>query len=491
MQQQLDAAAVVVVVLSPEFLTRKAPLAEVRSILTKRKLHGAQQKICLVFHGITVEACCAMDVAGALMGYKDDIHELCEVTGIREDKTRYYKGEQAVEAVNTVIKFLKEGGRLPPSYGGGPQCRVMRTHGKLLGRDTELKQVCKYLQDHRWAAIVGGPGEGKSALAAEVAHTLYAAGHLPGGAYAIDLSQLGEGASVAEQVAALLINQLSNIQGTSELAASPSWDFLVLWLRSADHAILIVMENAEMILPDKAHIEELMQRNALLLAIIAGLINSKRCSVEVAMTDAESKGPLMLLEGARMGAARDHPQVKHADAWLLKHFTAQEKQAIARLSLFRGSLSLRSTLEMHAEAKLLFSQAAELRQKALGKEHPETLTGMQNLAFVLGVMGQHPEAEQLISQVAEVQQKVLATEHPDTSASMYRLRNMRRGGHRRSAAACFIDPGRGRGVRDLSCLVQLRGLTWGNTGSIWRCDASRCDAALVRAARDFEYLGMY
>ncbi|KAK9805689.1 hypothetical protein WJX72_012090 [[Myrmecia] bisecta] len=272
MQQQLDTAAVVVVVLSPEFLTRTAPLAEVRSILNKRKLHGAQQKICLVFHGTTVEACCAMDMAGALTEYKDDIRELCEVTGIREDKTRYYKGEQAVEAVNTAIRFLKEAGRLPSAYGGGPQCRVMSTHSKLLGRDTELKQVCEYMQNQRWAAIVGGPGEGKSALAAEVAHTLYADGQLPGGAYAINLSECGEEASLAEQVAALLINQLSSMQGASELAASPSWDSLAERLAG------------------------LCQRNALLLTIIAGLINAKRCSVEVAMADAESKGPLMLLE---------------------------------------------------------------------------------------------------------------------------------------------------------------------------------------------------
>ncbi|KAK9828830.1 hypothetical protein WJX72_002297 [[Myrmecia] bisecta] len=234
----------------------------------------------------------------ALMEYKDDIHELCEVAGIREDKTRYYKGVQAVEAVNTVIQFLKE---------AGPPAALLRW------RDPK---------------------------------TLYADGKLPGGAYAIDLAQLGEVSSLAEQVAALLINQLTNKQGTSQLAASPSWDSLVLWLRSNDQAILIVMENAEMILLEETHIEELMQRNALLLTIIAGLINSKRCSVEVAITDTESKRPLMLLEGARMGAAHDHPQVKDADTWLLKHLTAQEKQAIARLSLFRGSISLRSTLEM-------------------------------------------------------------------------------------------------------------------------------------------------
>ncbi|KAK9807587.1 hypothetical protein WJX72_003424 [[Myrmecia] bisecta] len=119
-----------------------------------------------------------------------------------------------------------------------------------------------------------------------------------------------EEASLVEQVAARLIVQLTSMQGYNELAASPSWDILIRWLRSNDDAILIVMENAEMILADETHIED-------------------------AMTDAESKGRLMLLEGARICAACNHPQGKHVDPRFVKHFPAMEKEAIAKLPLFR------------------------------------------------------------------------------------------------------------------------------------------------------------
>ncbi|KAK9804211.1 hypothetical protein WJX72_001329 [[Myrmecia] bisecta] len=285
MLQQLDAAAVVVVVLSPEFLTRKAPLAEVRSILNRRKLHGAQQKICLVFHGITVEACCAMDVAGALTEYQDDIHELCEVTGIREDKTLYYKGEQAVEAVNTVIKFLKEAGCLPSDYGGGPQNRVLR--------------------------------------------------QLPGGAYPVDLSLVDTEAPLADQVAAQLINQLGNMEGAGKLVASPTWASLVQWLKRNDHALMVVLENVEPVFWHQEALEQLLKD-----------MQQCKCSIEEALADAEQGGPLSLAEGARAGGARDDQQITHANAWLQKHLTSRELEAIAKLSLFRGSISLDNTLLM-------------------------------------------------------------------------------------------------------------------------------------------------
>ncbi|KAK9805615.1 hypothetical protein WJX72_007926 [[Myrmecia] bisecta] len=310
MQQQLDAAAVVVVVLSPEFFTRKAPLEEVRSILNKQKLAGARQQICPVFHGITVEACCAMDMAGALLEYKDDIHELCEVTGIREDKTRYYQGEQAVEAVNTVIKFLKEAGCLPPDYGGGPQNRVLRMHSKLLGRDSELQQVLAYLKEHR--------------------------GRLPGGAYPVDLSLADTEAPLADQVAAQLINQLGNMEGAGKLGAPPTWASLVQWLDRNDHALMVVLENVEAVI-DKQK-EALMQ--------LVKDMQQCKCSIQEALADAEAGGPLSLLEGARAGGARDDHQIRQAIAWLLKHLRPQEQEAVAKLSLFRGSISLGNTLLM-------------------------------------------------------------------------------------------------------------------------------------------------
>ncbi|KAK9805263.1 hypothetical protein WJX72_009625 [[Myrmecia] bisecta] len=314
-----------------------------------------------------------MDIAGALMEYKDDIHKLCEVTGIREDKARYYSGEQAVEAVNTVIKFLKEAGCLPPDYGGGPQNCVLRMHSQLLGRDSELQQVLAYLKEHRWAAIVGGPGEGKSALAAELVHTLYADGQLPGGAYPVDLSLPDTEAALANHIAAQLINQLGNMEGAGKLAASPTWASLVQWLNRNDHALMVVLENVEAVIDQQKELDSesalallrtccrqaggwapqqaerlagLCRFNALLLTIMSGLINTGRCSMEDALADAEQAGPLSLLEGAWAGSAQDDYQIRHVNAWLLKHLRPRELEAVAKLSLFRGSISLDNTLLM-------------------------------------------------------------------------------------------------------------------------------------------------
>ncbi|KAK9805197.1 hypothetical protein WJX72_005417 [[Myrmecia] bisecta] len=287
-QQQLEAAAVAVVVLSPEFLTRKALLDEVRCILNQRRSNGDKQKICVVFHKVTVEQCSAMNAEGALTEYREDIRELCRFTCIREDKAGFYQGE------------------------------------------------------------------GKSALAAELAHTLYANGQLPGGAYPVDLSLADTEAALADQVAAQLINQLGNMEGAGKLAASPTWASLVQWLNRNDHALLLVLENVEAVIEHQKEalrqlaerLAELCRFNALLLTIMSGLINGGRCSIEDALADAEQGGPLSLLEGARAGGALDDHQIRHADAWLLKHLSPREQEAIARLSLFRGSISLDNTLLM-------------------------------------------------------------------------------------------------------------------------------------------------
>ena len=71
----------------------------------------------------------------------------------------------------------------------------MRTYTELLGRDDELLHVMDNLEAHRTVALVAGLGEGKSALAAEAGHRLFADGKLPGGAYAIDLCLPGEAKS--------------------------------------------------------------------------------------------------------------------------------------------------------------------------------------------------------------------------------------------------------------------------------------------------------
>jgi tetratricopeptide (TPR) repeat protein len=57
----------------------------------------------------------------------------------------------------------------------------------------------------------------------------------------------------------------------------------------------------------------------------------------------------------------------------------------------------------------------------LGKEHPDTLASMNNLANVLNSQGKYEEAEEMHRRTLEPREKVLGKEHPDTLAGMNNL----------------------------------------------------------------------
>ena len=57
----------------------------------------------------------------------------------------------------------------------------------------------------------------------------------------------------------------------------------------------------------------------------------------------------------------------------------------------------------------------------LGKEHPNTLTSVNNLALVLQYQGKYDEAEAMNRQALDGYEKVLGKEHPDTLTSVNNL----------------------------------------------------------------------
>ncbi|OSS43186.1 hypothetical protein B5807_12172, partial [Epicoccum nigrum] len=65
--------------------------------------------------------------------------------------------------------------------------------------------------------------------------------------------------------------------------------------------------------------------------------------------------------------------------------------------------------------------ALEAREKVLGREHPNTLASMNNLALVLDSQGKYEEAEAMHRQTLATREKVLGREHPNTLASMNNL----------------------------------------------------------------------
>jgi serine/threonine protein kinase len=75
----------------------------------------------------------------------------------------------------------------------------------------------------------------------------------------------------------------------------------------------------------------------------------------------------------------------------------------------------------NAQAEALDSQILEIRRRALGAEHPDTLKSMMHLAFVYQEEGKYAQAEALQRQTWEIKRRVLGPEHPDTLASIYTL----------------------------------------------------------------------
>src|ERR1700727_2561557 len=66
-------------------------------------------------------------------------------------------------------------------------------------------------------------------------------------------------------------------------------------------------------------------------------------------------------------------------------------------------------------------RALNKREEVLGKEHPETITSVSNLASVLQDQGKYQEAEVLYRQALEGREKMLGKEHPETLVSISKL----------------------------------------------------------------------
>jgi tetratricopeptide (TPR) repeat protein len=71
------------------------------------------------------------------------------------------------------------------------------------------------------------------------------------------------------------------------------------------------------------------------------------------------------------------------------------------------------------QAEEIYRQVLKLMEKVLGKEHPDTLMSMFNLAYVLSNQKRFSEAEALYQRALNGYGKTLASDHPTTQACRY------------------------------------------------------------------------
>jgi tetratricopeptide (TPR) repeat protein/predicted Ser/Thr protein kinase len=75
----------------------------------------------------------------------------------------------------------------------------------------------------------------------------------------------------------------------------------------------------------------------------------------------------------------------------------------------------------YAEAKPLFEATLEARRRVMGEAHRDTLTTMNDLAALHGSQGRYAEAEPLYTKALEGMRRVLGADHPDTLGTMNNL----------------------------------------------------------------------
>jgi tetratricopeptide (TPR) repeat protein len=80
----------------------------------------------------------------------------------------------------------------------------------------------------------------------------------------------------------------------------------------------------------------------------------------------------------------------------------------------------------YEEAESMNQRALEGFEKALGKEHPDTLASVSNLATILRTQEKYEEAESMNQRALEGFEKALEKEHPDTLTSVSNLALMLR-----------------------------------------------------------------
>jgi tetratricopeptide (TPR) repeat protein len=80
----------------------------------------------------------------------------------------------------------------------------------------------------------------------------------------------------------------------------------------------------------------------------------------------------------------------------------------------------------YGEAEPLYVRALETRERVLGKDHPKTLTGLDNLARLYREQGRYGEAEPLYVRALEARERVLGKDHPQTLTSANSLARLYR-----------------------------------------------------------------
>jgi tetratricopeptide (TPR) repeat protein/tRNA A-37 threonylcarbamoyl transferase component Bud32 len=117
-----------------------------------------------------------------------------------------------------------------------------------------------------------------------------------------------------------------------------------------------------------------------------------------------------------------HEQLDRAVAWRRQHLGADHPDTLSGLN---NLATLYRSWGRYAEAEPLFQEVLACRRRQLGADHPHTLHSLNNLASLYWSRGRYAEAEPLL-QEALAGYRRLGPDHPDTLSGLNNLANLYR-----------------------------------------------------------------
>jgi tetratricopeptide (TPR) repeat protein len=154
-------------------------------------------------------------------------------------------------------------------------------------------------------------------------------------------------------------------------------------------------------------------------------VKKEREGLEAAMTTGKARGTLEDHSDEVTSVLRGQGKYKQAEEMNRRALEGYEKalgkeHPATLTSVSNLALVLRNQGK-YEQAEEMNRRALEGREKALGKVHPDTLTSVSTLASVLRDQGKYKQAEEMNRRALEGYEKALGKEHPNTLASVNHL----------------------------------------------------------------------
>jgi serine/threonine protein kinase/Tfp pilus assembly protein PilF len=118
-------------------------------------------------------------------------------------------------------------------------------------------------------------------------------------------------------------------------------------------------------------------------------------------------------------------------------------------SLRQALADLYTTIGLYSSARPLQESALATRRRVLGEEHPDTLTSINDMGFLLRNQGRLAEAEAYYREALEKRRRVLGEEHQETLASINNLGALLQTQNRLAEAEAFFREAREKSRRIL------------------------------------------